>query len=1289
MGIDRIEILPDVPEFANLDSPTIPEGDEANGEPNETQEDRDAQQALHEPPPPPFPYPTPSTGRLPPAFGTIVLEGAEGRRSPPPSFEVAMRGYTEPAPAGTHEGGDAAHEAVPVEAEDEDENVPSPPSTVSTVRRARIRAETPRERRIREDRERWQRAREEGKDLDHLIRLEKERIERMQHWDRKEEGKAHSISEPQIEEPIRARASDNALRFSREQKGKGRAVYYYDASEQVEDDTVDAPVRSRASSMSTNMARSTIDEEEPDGVELGAVLPTRGNSQEADLDQNGEGSKMSGFVAQELAMAGINVENLVGPEDGARQGPEPAEDQEVQVPGLVQGGETVRSHSPTTPIMHTHALSTVSTSTVQPLEKDKIADPSLSPIAHGSRFLEGISEGPDGQLEVVSGTIEPETSADISKVEPEVSPVAPPVPEKDEPVGDKAAPVTITRKPSLPPLFSRKRSGRKISNPWMLFRQTSTSNRAKAEPEHPTDQATSPGAISPAVESPEVSSPKESGLAKSPFFRAAGQFLKPNLGLESKNVEPKKETTDSTSPLPVAESVIPTRPRQVSTSTVNPPAVSGQPHVAYKHPFNRAVKPAWMQQAAPIWQDPKAYVMDEDRPADSTAEVEVKAIPRVQVVNEPVVDDWEIVSSPKKPEHDETAAHLSPLPNTNGQRKASPAIPPRRPEAPGFPPPRLATSKAQDATSPSSESSAGESDTSDDSDSETSSDAWSVSDAVARPPAAYRLLPPRGIPANVLRAANEPPPLPRRARENRPKPMGPRQRVPPPPLPPRTRPSAVTPKPKEEANHADVSTSLSTQAPPVIATPAAVVPKSGTVEPSQPAVSTPVTDNAAKGQATESAVPKKRIIPQVDTPLTMSQPTTPGIISSTRPTAGDRTPSAISGFFNKNGNNEDDRGRSRSYSAGLRPLTIANNDSSKVDSAPKVSPLPQAVPVVFPQSKPLRLAAAPIGGQSRPKATHHATSPAERRSKPAAARLAIKPRYDDRPEQELKSQLSNRINKWRLAAIRPDAPETWEPTEEDDIPPIDRRNPANGFTRSKSMPNFVPDTVEEAIPAAAAESPVGGPEASQPSLSPASPQPTGHENGGTRQIRQRTVSSKTQRSSQPREVDSTAAVPTPQPIAAPVPTARAANQSLEYTDLDLAAAQLQGTAREYEVSGMGNLFPRLEDSADLSSTLLQGMNAITSFVGEEIPRGASPDSLSNLMLGPVEVESRRTTKEGKTKLKLTALGIRVHKCSICLSQFKAGDIMAMMPKCSHLGHQRCVVNWLTKDARCMVCREPL
>ena len=103
----------------------------------------------------------------------------------------------------------------------------------------------------------------------------------------------------------------------------------------------------------------------------------------------------------------------------------------------------------------------------------------------------------------------------------------------------------------------------------------------------------------------------------------------------------------------------------------------------------------------------------------------------------------------------------------------------------------------------------------------------------------------------------------------------------------------------------------------------------------------------------------------------------------------------------------------------------------------------------------------------------------------------------------------------------------------------------------------------------------------------------------------------------------------------------------------------------------------------------QGMNAITSFVGEEIARGASPDSLSNLMLAPVEVESRRTTKEGKSKLKLTALGIRVHKCSICLSQFRAGDIMAMMPKCNHLGHQRCVVNWLSKDARCMVCREPL
>ncbi len=77
------------------------------------------------------------------------------------------------------------------------------------------------------------------------------------------------------------------------------------------------------------------------------------------------------------------------------------------------------------------------------------------------------------------------------------------------------------------------------------------------------------------------------------------------------------------------------------------------------------------------------------------------------------------------------------------------------------------------------------------------------------------------------------------------------------------------------------------------------------------------------------------------------------------------------------------------------------------------------------------------------------------------------------------------------------------------------------------------------------------------------------------------------------------------------------------------------------------------------------------------------------MIGRVDVESRRQTANGKVKLKLTALGVRVVSCPVCLRNYKEGDLIAILPNCGHVSHQGCAVKWLTRDSRCMVCREPL
>ncbi|EED81167.1 predicted protein [Postia placenta Mad-698-R] len=53
------------------------------------------------------------------------------------------------------------------------------------------------------------------------------------------------------------------------------------------------------------------------------------------------------------------------------------------------------------------------------------------------------------------------------------------------------------------------------------------------------------------------------------------------------------------------------------------------------------------------------------------------------------------------------------------------------------------------------------------------------------------------------------------------------------------------------------------------------------------------------------------------------------------------------------------------------------------------------------------------------------------------------------------------------------------------------------------------------------------------------------------------------------------------------------------------------------------------------------------------------------LIGVVEIERRRVLKDGRTKLKISLLGVVVEKCGICLSQFKEGETAALGPDCQH------------------------
>ena len=49
----------------------------------------------------------------------------------------------------------------------------------------------------------------------------------------------------------------------------------------------------------------------------------------------------------------------------------------------------------------------------------------------------------------------------------------------------------------------------------------------------------------------------------------------------------------------------------------------------------------------------------------------------------------------------------------------------------------------------------------------------------------------------------------------------------------------------------------------------------------------------------------------------------------------------------------------------------------------------------------------------------------------------------------------------------------------------------------------------------------------------------------------------------------------------------------------------------------------------------------------------------------VEVSSRRTTSDGRTKVKLALLGMRVERCGVCLMQFREGEVGAKT-MCDHV-----------------------
>lgn len=123
--------------------------------------------------------------------------------------------------------------------------------------------------------------------------------------------------------------------------------------------------------------------------------------------------------------------------------------------------------------------------------------------------------------------------------------------------------------------------------------------------------------------------------------------------------------------------------------------------------------------------------------------------------------------------------------------------------------------------------------------------------------------------------------------------------------------------------------------------------------------------------------------------------------------------------------------------------------------------------------------------------------------------------------------------------------------------------------------------------------------------------------------------------------------------------------SLGLTDFDLLVASL-----DHPSSG-GRSYDRL--------------CAISDFLGPAKRTSLSASQLSSLSVGMIECDSRRITKEGKVKQKLSCVGVRVDKCPICIAQFREGQ-RAVILNCGHIMHEVCGRELFRRTDRCGVCR---
>ena len=102
--------------------------------------------------------------------------------------------------------------------------------------------------------------------------------------------------------------------------------------------------------------------------------------------------------------------------------------------------------------------------------------------------------------------------------------------------------------------------------------------------------------------------------------------------------------------------------------------------------------------------------------------------------------------------------------------------------------------------------------------------------------------------------------------------------------------------------------------------------------------------------------------------------------------------------------------------------------------------------------------------------------------------------------------------------------------------------------------------------------------------------------------------------------------------------------------------------------------PHLLVPDDIDPTDYEALWDLAERLGEVKSRGLSEEDLKSL-----------STKKYCGKSKVNKEG---PQCQVCLSEYKAGENLVNLP-CKHDFHDKCIKEWLKRNASCPICRHEL